>query len=259
MNLPSDFKNDDILLVADYGRSAQGWLSYMLSYILNARFIEPYNLLNGKKYTSSSIIEHNTKGSLEGRQNSRYKLIVKTHLHPGNPFNLTNSIIYLTRDPRDVAISYYYLRRNSKKAKTDSIKDVFLHTIPIISYFITAFRWKRHFRKWEDISCFRLRYEDLRAETFIVMSAIFKHFEIDIEKNLILESINKFSFENTYSRKRGVEDINNSEARKGQIGDYRNHFTGFINIIFWAICGKEAELCGYKFNGSTTIELENRC
>ena len=257
MDLPTNFKKDDTLLIADYGRGAQGWLSYMLSYILNARFIEPYDLLGGKNHSAFSFIEDNTKGNLKGRKNSRYKLIVKTHSYPFNPFNLTNSIIYLTRDPRDVAISYYYLKRNSRKARTENVKEILLHSIPVISYFITAFRWKRHFKKWENINCYRLRYEDLRMNTFEVISSILEYFEINIEKNIILEAISNFSFEKVYGRKRGVEDINNVEARKGQIGDFRNHFSNLTNIIFWAICGKEAELCKYKLDGTTTIEPKN--
>ena len=83
------------------------------------------------------------------------------------------------------------------------------------------------------------------------------NFEINADKNIVEEAINIFSFENCYGRKRGTEDINNSEARKGQIGDYRNHFTMFHNIIFWAICGQEAKLAGYLFNGATTIEPKN--
>jgi hypothetical protein len=94
-------------------------------------------------------------------------------------------------------------------------------------------------------------------DTFKVISSVLEHFNIDVEKNIILESISKFSFENTYGRKRGMESINNSEARKGKIGDYRNHFTNLTNIIFWAICGKESELCGYKFDGTTTIDPES--
>lgn len=59
---PFKFKDDDTLLISDFGRSAQGWLSYLLCYILNARYIEPYALLEGSKYSSSEIIENNTKG-----------------------------------------------------------------------------------------------------------------------------------------------------------------------------------------------------
>jgi hypothetical protein len=47
-------KGEKVILIADYGRSGQGWLSFMLSYILNAKYIEPYDLLKGRWYSSSN-------------------------------------------------------------------------------------------------------------------------------------------------------------------------------------------------------------
>jgi hypothetical protein len=251
------FKKDDVLLIADFGRSAQGWLSYILSYVLNARYIEPYNLLSGSKYSKSNIIEKNTKGRLDGRETSNYTIVVKTHAFPAKEINLTKSIIYLTRDPRDVAISYYYMVRNSLKKGNINRKLIF-HIIPILSYIITAYSWKNHFRSWQYVDSFRLRYEDLRLDTYGTISSVLSNFEVNVNKDIILEAINIFSFENCYGRKRGIEDINNIEARKGEIGDYRNHFTKLHNIIFWFICGKEAKLAGYKFDGSTSIEPKNK-
>ncbi len=250
------YKDDETLLISDFGRSAQGWLSYMLCYILNARFIEPYALMGGIKYSISDVIEKNTKGRLKGRENSRYSIVVKTHSHPAQQIDLTKSIIYLTRDPRDVAVSYYYMVRNAiKKGKID--RKLIFHMIPFLSFIITAFSWRKHFRSWQNVPSFRVRYEDLRTNTFEVITSILTNFELDINKETVLESIDIFSFENCYGRKRGDEDVNNPEARKGQIGDYRNHFTKLHNIIFWMICGKEAKLAGYQFDGSTSIEPKN--
>jgi hypothetical protein len=148
------------------------------------------------------------------------------------------------------------MARNLRKNGTANIRN-FLHIVPIFSYIITAFRWKMHFRSWQNIPSFRLRYEDLRTDTFRVISSVLSNFKVNIDQDIVLEAINIFSFENCYGRKRGTEDKNNSEARKGQIGDYRNYFTKLHNIIFWTICGQEAELAGYRFNGSSTIEPKN--
>jgi hypothetical protein len=253
-NSTNELKSD-IVLISDFGRSAQGWLSYMLCYILNARYIEPYNLLSGEKFTSSSIIESNTRGGIPGRSKTSYSLIVKTHNPPSkNKFNLTRAVIYLTRDPRDVSISYYYLALSWIKSGNLSVAAI-SNALPVIRNFMVAYRWRRHYINWSNVEKMHVRYEDLRADTHGSLRKILEYLEVfEISDELIYEAISIFGFENTYGRKRGVEDKSNPEARKGVIGDYRNHFSILTNRLFWMVCGKQAESAGYRLDGSTTIE-----
>ena len=244
---------EDILLIADFGRSAQGWLSYMLCYILNARYIEPYCLLSGTQFTESAVIAANTRGALPNRMRSRYALVVKTHNFPDRNFTLTRSVIYLTRDPRDVAVSYYYLNRNWRRAGARS-PSVLLHSLPVIGHLLTALRWRRHFQRWRHVDAHWVRYEDLRHDIEGTLISILLHFGASEDSAVVREAINVFSFENSYGRKRGTEDVSNSEARKGQIGDYRNHFPLWLNRLFWVICGTQAEMAGYRLDGTTTVE-----
>ena len=58
----------DVLLIADYGRSGQGWLSFMLCYILNATYIEPYDFLKGTESSSSDIMTIAIKSNLTTRR-----------------------------------------------------------------------------------------------------------------------------------------------------------------------------------------------
>ena len=251
--MPALDSQEDILLIADFGRSAQGWLSYMLCYVLNARYIEPYALLYGRRYTKSKVIEANTRGGLRGRASSSYALVVKTHNFPEKEFNLTRSIIFLTRDPRDVAVSYYNMNRNWLLAGARSPL-VLLHALPVLGHLLIAFRWGRHFKRWQHLDVLRVRYEDLRHDTGGTLESILTHFGVRADPAIIREAIDLFSFENSYGRKRGTEDKSNDEARKGQIGDYRNHFSPLLNKVFWYICGKQAELAGYRLDGATTVE-----
>src|SRR3989344_1927089 len=102
-------QKSNIVLISDFGRSGQGWLSYMLCYILNAQYVEPYNFLNGKIYSSSEDVIRLTSGNLPGREKTPYNLVVKTHNYPSSEFNLTDKVIFLIRDPRDVAVSMHNL------------------------------------------------------------------------------------------------------------------------------------------------------
>ena len=251
--MQEDNLKDDVLLIADVGRSAQGWLSFMLSYILNARYVEPYALMAGSTYTQSSIIKENTSGRLPGRAPTRYAVVAKTHEFPSSQFNLTRSVIYLTRDPRDVAVSMYYLNRNRWNSGQRGF-GFFLQTRRGAGDYMLGKRWASHVRAWLAITPFHVRYEDLRHDTAGTLVRILEHLSVEASPEIIQEAIDVFSYENTYGRKRGVEVVTDGEARKGIIGDYRNHFTEFSNKMFWRVCGREAELAGYRLDGTTTVE-----
>ena len=78
----SNISHDKVILMADYGRSGQGWLSYMLCYILNAKYIEPYDFLKGMLYTTDERVRGLTSGNLPGRPKGRSSMIIKTHNWP---------------------------------------------------------------------------------------------------------------------------------------------------------------------------------
>ncbi len=244
-------QSEKIILVADYGRSGQGWLSYMLCYILNARFIEPYDFLKGRKYSKSDYVFNLTQGNLPDREKTCYSMVVKTHEFPAPDFNLTDKVIFLTRDPRDVAVSAYYMHlfyeKKYRKLRSFLGRIVSLiRSIRIINYIRTAKGWKKYFQKWQEVPYYFVRYEDLLLKTKETLNGILDYLGVSVKENIIEEAVNKFSFEKITGRKKGEEDPNNPEFRKGIIGDYKNHFSKSELIIFKLICGKEAKKAGYN-------------
>ena len=249
-------ETNKFILIADYGRSGQGWLSYMLCYILNATYIEPYNFLSGIKYSSSKHVLSLSKGRLPNRKFTDYSLVIKTHSYPAVNFNLTNKVLYLTRDPRDVAVSAYFRHRvNSKENKGPEklvIKTLkgkikhFLLNFKTINYAYTAVKWKKHVLSWEHISSYKVRYEDLSENTEMVISGILGYLGTKIEKKIISEAIENFSFRMITGRDRGNVDNNNPEFRKGIVGDYKNNFNSVQLKIFKIICFDAALKYHYK-------------
>lgn len=247
-----------IVLVADYGRSGQGWLSYMLCYMLNATFIEPYNLPAGFKYSKSEHVLSLTQGRLKERSNTKYSLIVKSHDYPAVNFNLTDKVLYLTRDPRDVAVSGYnrqLLNTRGKENKGPEHVQVtslrakvrnFLLGVRAVYCLYTALRWKKHVLAWKDIPNLHVTYEALSTKPYETLKKILNYLGEDVEDHLILESIDEFSFERITGRKRGEGDPENPEFRKGIIGDYKNCLDGIDLKILRAICGDVAAGKGYK-------------
>jgi len=243
-----------VILVVDYGRSGQGWLSYMLCYILNAKYIEPYDFLKGILYTDDKEIRVLTSGDLPDRNDTQYSMIIKTHELPAVNLNLTDKIIFLTRDPRDVAVSAYFMYRiNAKEEKYKSIKSkisYLIHRFKFTSFILTALRWKRFYKAWtekEKISFHRVKYEDVSTKSEEELVSMLNYLEVKVPSTLIQEAIQKFSFEKLSGRKKGEESIASRAFRKGIIGDYKNHFSKIDLMVFNFICGKEMKKADYLF------------
>lgn len=248
-------ETNKFILIADYGRSGQGWLSYMLCYILNATFIEPYCLLSGINYSSSYHVLSLSQGRLPNRKFTDYSLVIKTHSNPAVNFNLTDKVLYLTRDPRDVAVSAYFRHKvtlkENKGPQRQVIKSIkgkikhFLLSFKTVNYTYTAIKWKKHVQAWENIPSYKVRYEDLSDKPEYVLKGILNYLKTIIDNQIISEAIENFSFKNITGRERGTPDSNNPEFRKGIVGDYKNNFNWLQLKLFKIICNNTAKKFSY--------------
>lgn len=231
------------LLIANYGRSGQGWLGYMLCYVLNAAYVEPYDFLVGKNHTYSRHVLENTGGYLPNRESTDYSLVVKTHQPPSSTFTftLTEKVLYLVRDPRDVALSMHNLhmiqersvtwrhpRAKSKLALKKYFR--FLDWLSIVRGSL------RHYQCWKSTPHYLVKYEALLNNPAKELKAILNYLQAPVDENIVREAVELFSFEKITGRQRGEEDVQNPEFRKGVAGDYKNKFSPWqlrmVNFLF---------------------------
>jgi len=245
-------KEEKVILIADYGRSGQGWLSYMLCYILNAQYIETYDFLRGTLYAPKGVRDL-TNGKLPNREKTQYSMVIKTHEYPAKDFNLTDKVIFFSRDPKDIAVSAYKRSKlREEDEKNISLKDrlyYMIHHFKFTSFIMTAHKWKKHYLMWherKDIRFYQTSYEKLSFNTEKTLKGILNYLGVEVSETLIKEAIQKFSFEKMSGREKGQEDSKNSLFRKGIVGDYKNNFSKLELKIFAFVCGKEAKEAGYN-------------
>ena len=157
---------DDVMIIS-YPRSGNTWLRFLLGY-----------LRAGEGVTFATLEEVvpdiylNSDRALRAVPRPR---ILKSH----EPFDPTYPrVIYLIRDPRDVAISYYhYLVKTRDLDESHPISD-------FIDSFIAGSlqgygSWENHVRSWTtrrqtETDFFQIRYEDLLADPFEGLRAMAK-------------------------------------------------------------------------------------
>ena len=149
---------EDVFLVS-YRRSGSTWLRFLVGNLIQH---EPVTFTNVGRIVPN-IFEH------PDRVLRRCRRVLKSHetFDPRYP-----RVVYLVRDPRDVALSFYYYQLKVRRISDGYPLDEFIgrFMIPRIADFIDrSGSWEEHVLSWirlrQGRSTFRLlRYEDLLAD-----------------------------------------------------------------------------------------------
>lgn len=258
---------DDMILVAGDSRTGQTWLCMVLSYILNARFIEPYCLLRGILFDGRQEILDLTSGELPGREKNNIRFIVKTHEQPDPFYSLTQALIVIVRDPRDSISSRYLRRKVVIDLKTDvedqgrklalqpkqkirlGFKNSLYNLIyanKIIAVFLSALKWKKFYDEWCSLSFATvIKFEELKENPNKTMTLILENLSISVDNNLIEQAFEEFSIQKRNKSQENEDSNKNLTFRKGIVGDHKEHLNLIQLMIIRLICGKTAKKFGY--------------
>lgn len=186
--------------------------------------------------------------------------------HVNANWNIVNKIqsraVHIVRDPRDVIISGYYshlyshpvdgltMLQKHRKALQETDKETGLYLEMDFAEFymqdMLSFA-KAPVSK----NLYTVCYEQLIANQLLAFQSILQHLEIYpklIDRQQIEDVVYAHSFKNrSKGRERGVEDPK-SDARKGQPGDWTNHFSEDHKYYFKEKYQPLLELYGYCEN-----------
>ena len=179
------------------------------------------------------------------------------HLMPcGPPHTTPCKYIYVMRNPKDVAVSYYF---HSKKT--------FLCTIDWESF------WKRyiegdvafgnyfeHLQSWwphrNDPNTLFLRFEDMKKNLCQAISQIASFIGTDLSDEIVAKIADLTSFEKMKDDKTAnmtwAEVFNDGGKstfmRKGEVGDWKNYLTAEQSAQLDAICAERLQGTGLEFD-----------
>jgi len=224
-----------------FPRSGCTWIRYILACVLCGRIIEREKL--------SVLFPDLHRLELYDPSQKMPFVLYKSHFSHYKDYE-DKKIIYLYRDGRDVALSYYYFKyfEGTEKAFSQYLKDEFI-SIGIKRYGGT---WKEHVESWafkKDKKIFIINYEELYANTFQVIRNVVTFLRLNTTDDWIQEII-KFTNINYWrkiSRKAGWYD--KQIGLKGEPGGWKKEFSQSDLDLFWNWAGDLMKELNYKYGG----------
>ena len=232
VNFP--FENDTVL-VATYPKSGTTWLQHILHLVTTLDFNEAQSVRVSVRVPFIELPRIGSNDFLEQVAN-RKPCLIKTHL----PSHLLpkqwnkGKIIFVHRNAKDVAVSYFYhsigvTNGKYKNSFTTFANDFLQGKVAYGHYYKHLLGFYRLWQQNQDKILF-LRYEDLKRD---LRSNVAKIVEF-VGRQLSDEQIDKITEMSTFEAMKSNDACNitmtkNYEkpidfVRKGIVGDWRNHF-----------------------------------
>ncbi|XP_060080175.1 sulfotransferase 1C3-like [Ylistrum balloti] len=172
-------------------------------------------------------------------------------------------VIFVSRNPKDVLVSYFHFLDNMRNTGFEGDFNFFVKFFLSEEYFTSGASWFTYMKEWADgfkqhpkMRVLSIAYEDFKKDTFgsIVKLADFLEVQKDptflreVEKNVTFEHLKEGHSKITGEIDRwSVVDKNGRVPiyRKGKVGDWKNMFTVAQNEYFDAVYLEK--MAGYEF------------
>lgn len=153
------------------------------------------------------------------------------------PTSVTKGVIYILRNPHDVAVSYAH---HSNKSIDTMVRDLCHETFTISNNKEDQAKqlpqlllsWSGHIESWteSELNVYVMRYEDMKVDPFTTFKGMLEFMGIEVNDDALIQAIGFSDFdalkkqENTVGFKERSHKAK-SFFRKGEIGSYREELT----------------------------------
>lgn len=163
---------------------------------------------------------------------------------------------FVTRDPRDVVVSWYFSSKLSHRLMGDlhevrgSLADLdqvqgLIYSIEHLNDFGLFAAQRSWLQAADDPTSLVVRFEDLTGPDALQhFVGLFAHCRMKLPERTLEEVLETYSFERLSGRARGDED-EHTHFRKGVSGDWRNHFVPEVREAFDRVTSDLVQLLGY--------------
>ncbi|XP_051822400.1 sulfotransferase 1 family member D1-like [Antechinus flavipes] len=231
----------DDLLISTYPKSGTTWVSEILDLIYNNGDVEKCKrdaIFNRVPFME--LIMPGYVNGIKQLEELKSPRLVKTHLPvellPPSLWKNDCKMIYVARNAKDVAVSYYYFHKMAKMHPEPGTWEEFLEKF--MTGKLSFGSWYDHVKGWwekkKDYRILYLFYEDMKEDPKRELLKILKFLEKDLPEEIVNKILHHTSFKimkdnptanYTMITEKEMDHKVSPFMRKGMAGDWKNQFT----------------------------------
>ncbi|KAL7849702.1 hypothetical protein SRHO_G00190510 [Serrasalmus rhombeus] len=164
-------------------------------------------------------------------------------------------IVYVARNPKDVAVSFFHFSHALKKVASPNNFEEFLQEF--LAGNVYGALWFDHIQEWythrDEYNILFLTYEDMIMDLRSVVEKVSHFLGRDLDEAAISRVVEKATFKNMKEDPKAnyeflsTKTVEGKFMRKGKVGDWKNTFTVAQNEMFDHIYQEKMKDLPFKF------------
>ncbi|KAM9344731.1 sulfotransferase 6B1 [Symphorus nematophorus] len=217
-------REDDVMLVA-YPKCGFNWMVGVLRKIIG----EAKGINMDSKMPP--LIEFFGPEALKVMDETPSPRFLGTHMHPDNIptsfYQKKTKMLVIFRNPKDTLVSYFHFSNNNPVLPSGQSWETFYSNfmsgdVPWGSYFDHALAWEK---RMDDPTIMVVTYEELKQDLSEAIRQISSFFGFSLTEAQVQRIAEGSTFSAMKESSSNSHIIGNIIFRKGEVGDWKNHFT----------------------------------
>ncbi|XP_063297404.1 sulfotransferase 6B1-like [Pelobates fuscus] len=216
---------EDDMFIATYPKCGTNWITQVLHEVV-------YFTHNREPLLEDAMLEFGEPEKVESITRQASPRIFSTHLYyndmPKSFIENKSKILWILRNPKDTAVSFYHFCNNNPILPTYHSWDSFFQDymnakVCYGSYFDHALSWNEHI---DEENIMAVTFEEIKEDFAKQLKKICKFFGLHLTNEQINKIENKTTFKSMKEKSNETHgEFGDLMFRKGEIGDWRSLFT----------------------------------